>query len=100
MSPPSLLAAFGALAMFGSCLFAQGTIRDVEWSPFRAHCRDLVKKLEDLKAPLPPATVKAINDVLAKEARDPDGACAAVQRLLDAHCLVTVHINPQSRVKA
>src|SRR5437763_533908 len=75
-------------------------VAEVEWQPFRAHCQRLLKGLEELKAPLPPVTVKALHGLLAKEPSDPEAAARAVQKVLDEHCLVVVSINPESRVKA
>jgi hypothetical protein len=37
---------------------------------------------------------------LNSEPKDPSAAVREVQRLLDRHCLVAIHINPESRVKA
>jgi hypothetical protein len=75
-------------------------VEDVEWGPFRAHCLELIDALDKAKAPLPPATVRSLRPLLVAKPRDAQAASAAVQKLLDAHCLVGVHINPQSRVKA
>jgi hypothetical protein len=98
-----VLGACCALALLACGLAAQTApvVKEVEWSPFRAHCRDLLKGLDALKAPLPPSTVKAINDALVGgETTDPNAAGIVIQKLLDARCLVAVHINPESRVKA
>src|SRR5947209_1710680 len=73
-------------------------VTEVEWKPFQAHCQRLLKGLEELKAPLPSATVMALQGLLAKEPSDPEAAACAVQKLLDEHCLVVVSINPESRV--
>ncbi len=76
------------------------TVDDVSWQPFRAHCRALLTGLDKLSAPLPAETVKAVNKLLASEPETPRLEIAAIQKLLDRHCLVGVHINPESRVKA
>ena len=68
-------------------------VEGADWGPLREHCRGL------LKAPLPPETVRALQALLEKEPRDPEAAAAAVQRLLDPHCLLGVSINAESRVK-
>jgi hypothetical protein len=73
---------------------------DVEWGPLRDHCRRLLEGLEALKAPLPAETTQALKRLLDGNPADPDAAAAAVQRLLDPHCLLVVTINPESRVKA
>jgi hypothetical protein len=75
-------------------------VEDVEWKPLREHCRHLLEGLEKLKAPLPAATTQALKALLKDEPADSDAAAAAVQKLLDPHCLLTVTINPESRVKA
>ena len=75
-------------------------VADVEWAPFRQHCLRLLEGLEGLKAPLPAETAEAVKALLKDEPADPDAAAAAVQKLLDAHCLLAVSINPESRVKA
>jgi hypothetical protein len=50
---------------------------------------------------LPTETVRTLEGLLARaNPDDPAGSARAVQKLLDAHCLVGVHINPESRVKA
>jgi hypothetical protein len=53
-----------------------------------------------MSAPLPADTVKSIKALLDGSPREPKSAIAAIQKLLDPHCLVGVHINPESRVKA
>jgi hypothetical protein len=75
-------------------------VDDVSWQPFRTHCRSLLAGLDKLSAPLPTETVKAVKKLLDGEPETPRLAIAAIQKLLDRHCLVGVHINPESRVKA
>lgn len=75
-------------------------VEDVAWEPLREHCRRLLAALEAAKAPLPASTIRELKALLEKEPGDPDAAAAAVQKLLDAHCLLGVNINPESRVKA
>jgi hypothetical protein len=76
-------------------------VADVQWGSFRTHCRALLAALDRLDTPLPAETVKAVRSLLEKKApADPQEAARAVQKLLDAHCLVGVSINPESRVKA
>jgi hypothetical protein len=83
---------------------AQGQIlpqaEDVNWPHLREHCRLLLKGLDNLKTPLPVETRQALQELLARESADPVAAATAMQKLLDAHCLVGVTINPESRVKA
>jgi hypothetical protein len=66
---------------------------DVEWKAFRERAQKL------LKAPLPEATLRQLKALLEKEEATPQAA-EAVQKLLDAYCLVGIGINPESRVKA
>jgi hypothetical protein len=75
-------------------------VEEVEWTPFRDHCRQLLKTFGETKAPLPTETVRAVRTLLDKKADDPQAAARAVQQLLDPHCLLAVDINPESRVKA
>jgi hypothetical protein len=75
-------------------------VQDVAWEPLRDHCRQLLPQLEAAKSPLPVGTVRELKALLDKAPPDPDAAVAAVQKLLDAHCLIGVNINPESRVKA
>jgi hypothetical protein len=74
-------------------------IDEVEWAPFRRHCLGLLDGVEKLKGAVPSETVKAVRALLAKEPDNPRLAARAVQKLLDAHCLAGVNINPESRVK-
>jgi hypothetical protein len=74
-------------------------VEGAEWGPLRAHCRDLLKGLDALKAPLPAETARPLSALLEKEPGDPEAASAAVQKLLDPHCLLGVSINAESRVK-
>ncbi len=72
-------------------------VSDVEWKPLRAHARDVLQALDALKSPLPTDTDRAVRALLKDEPKD---AADRLQELLDAHCLVGVTINPESRVKA
>ncbi len=75
-------------------------VEEIEWPPFRDHCRQLLKTLAETKTPLPAETVQAVRALLDKKPDDPQAAARAVQQLLDPHCLLAVDINPESRVKA
>jgi hypothetical protein len=73
---------------------------DVDWPTFRDKTRKLVEGLEALKAPLPAESLGKLKELLENEPAKPQAAAEAVQKLLDAHCLIGVSINPESRVKA
>lgn len=75
-------------------------VDDVEWGSFRDDCLRLLVAL-DAVAPLPGDDVTALRALL--EQKKPASvrlAVQAVQKRLDAHCLLGVSINPESRVKA
>jgi hypothetical protein len=74
-------------------------VEEVEWAPLRDHCRQLLRVLDQNGSPLPAKAVRELTILLDRKADDP-AAAADVQRLLDAHCLVGVSINAESRVKA
>ena len=86
--------AFLAAMLLASSAAANGqsppVVEDVEWAPFRQHCLRLMEGLEALKAPLPARTAEALKALLNEEPADPDAATAAVQKLLDAQCLLAV----------
>jgi hypothetical protein len=75
-------------------------VEDVEWRPFRAHCRELLMVLDKSPAALPAETVRSMRSLLDGKPDDPRDAVRGVQKLLDPHCLLAVSINPESRVKA
>lgn len=76
-------------------------VDEVEWPPFREQVQGLLSGLRKLGAPLPAETEAAVRKLTDEKApANPRLAARDVQKLLDAHCLVGVHINPESRVKA
>jgi hypothetical protein len=76
-------------------------VEDAEWPALRAHCLELVKGLEAVGSPLPAATLKELSPLLKqKKPEDAARACRAVQKALDAQCLLGVDVNAESRVKA
>jgi hypothetical protein len=87
------------LGLFGTTIVsAQSSlplVDDAPWDDLRDQGRRLLKALDEQKASLPGEAVKNLRSLL-------DGGPAAekMQKLLDAHCLCGVTINPESRVKA
>jgi hypothetical protein len=75
-------------------------VEEIEWAPFRDHCRQLLRTLDKTTSPLPDQTVRELTTLLQRNPDDRSSASAAVQKLLDAHCSIAVNINPESRVKA
>lgn len=74
-------------------------VEDIEWRPFRDHCRLLLEALDEAKTPLPAETARAVRALLDKKSDNSEAAARAVQKRLDPHCLLVVSINPESRVK-
>ncbi len=66
-------------------------VEKVEWQPLQAQVARVVEALALAGEPFPAATVAAI--AAAKSATD-------LQNIVDKHCLIGVHINPEARVKA
>jgi len=72
---------------------------EVDWPRLAEHGGRLLDALDKLQAPLPQETTRSLRELLKKGGKDPSAA-TEVQKLLDAHCLIGVSINPESRVKA
>jgi hypothetical protein len=85
-----------ALAVLAVLARAQAPVA-VALQPLAATVRRLEIALGYLGQPLPPADRDALTAALALQ--DEREAVAAIQRVLDAHVLLEVHINPESRVK-
>lgn len=86
------------LALVPAALGAQPAgVEQVELQPLTAQVARLLEALDYLGAPLPAADKLA----LARASNEIDAASArrAIQTVLDRHCLLDVHINPESRVK-
>ena len=66
--------------------------------PLVAHARRLLEATDLLGVPLSAADRRALHTAFTET--DESKASAAIQRVLDAHCLVNIHINAESRVKA
>ncbi|HYT94102.1 MAG TPA: hypothetical protein VEL76_35630 [Gemmataceae bacterium] len=97
-------------SLLGSVLFvavAAGAVQEltpvregVVADQLREHCRRLLKAIKALDGPLPAATVNGLEALLARKSVNPEMEIETIQQLLDPHCLVSVTINPESRVKA
>ena len=66
----------------------------------RRHGRDVLAALDKLQCPLPAATTKELTALFDGKEEEPAEFSVPVQKLLDAHCLIGVSINPEGRVKA
>jgi hypothetical protein len=73
---------------------------DVEWEALKAHVHRLRTALHALRSPLPAKADQELQVLLEGNDKDSDSRSEKVQKLLDAHCLLGVTINPESRVKA
>jgi hypothetical protein len=71
--------------------------KDVDLQPLSAQAARVADALDKLGAPLSPEDRNAL-DAAPKES-DPAKGVAAIERVLDPHCLLLVQINPESRVK-
>ncbi|MDP6443773.1 MAG: CehA/McbA family metallohydrolase [Pirellulaceae bacterium] len=92
------------LVMLVACsLFADGASRlakaaeleivDVEAQPLGASLSRVSEALQFLGWPLPATTSAGLREAIG------DDDAAAMQRVIDRHALVEVHLNPESRVK-
>src|ERR1700746_2441822 len=93
--------------LLGALFWLQGTtsgqapvpvVEGVAPAQFRAHCERLLTAIKTLDVRLPRATIKDLERLLAAEPKEPAAVVQAAQKLLDAHCLIRVTINPESRV--
>ncbi len=73
-------------------------VTEVEYQPLAAQVSRLLEALQLLGDPLPAKDTAELKRLTAGLA-DTAGAVEALQKILDAHCLVGVNINPESRVK-
>jgi len=73
-------------------------VKNVEFQPLSAQVKRVVEALDYLGAPLSSDEKKSLDAAL--EDKDPAGGGETLQRILDAHCLVGLTINPEMRVKA
>jgi hypothetical protein len=75
-------------------------VQDVEFRDLHHCCERLLQTLKDFKGQWPEELAKALPAALAGGQKNPEAAVKEIQKLVDAHCLVQVSINPESRVKA
>jgi hypothetical protein len=93
-----LLSLLAALAVHGTTSLP--VVEDVEWTPLRDHCRQLLQALDKPGSLLSGKTKRELTSLLDRKPDDAVAAAATVQKLLDSHCLIAVNINAESRVKA
>jgi hypothetical protein len=91
----AVLLAANASAQTGSGL---ALVKDVEFQPLVAQVKRVTEALDYLGAPLSVDERKSLDAAL--ENKDSTAGCEAVQHILDPHCLVSLTINPEMRVKA
>ena len=68
-------------------------VAGVDLQPLAAQLKRLTEALDSLGAPLSPAEQQALQTAVGKS--DANEATEEIQRILDAHCLVFVTINPE-----
>jgi hypothetical protein len=73
-------------------------VSGVEFQPLAAQAERIREALTMLGAPLDAAQLTALRSAI--NAADPRGGAEQIQAVLDPLCLVSVNINPESRVKA
>jgi hypothetical protein len=66
----------------------------------RRHGRDVLAAFNKLQCPPPAATTKELKALFDGKEEEPTEFSVPVQKLLDAHCLIGVSINPEGQVKA
>src|SRR3954454_13995356 len=72
-------------------------VRGVEAQPLKAQVKRVAEALDLVGEPLTAAQQAALDKAMAET--NADEAVEAIQKVLDARCLVGVNINPESRVK-
>src|SRR6266567_2768110 len=72
-------------------------VKGFEWQPFAAQVQRLIEAADFFGSPFSPDEQRAF--AAAMKETDSALASAAVQEVLDAHCLFGVNINPEMRVK-
>lgn len=72
-------------------------IEGIERQPLVAQVERLITAMQYSGEPLPEADAAALREAFAMS--DEPAAVKRIQEILDPHCLIEVHINPESRVK-
>jgi hypothetical protein len=73
-------------------------VKQVDIQPLAAQVKRVVEALDYLGSPLPAGERQELETAMASA--DSAAAAETIQRILDAHCLVGIAINPEMRVKA
>jgi hypothetical protein len=93
----SLALGAGLLAQSPTPLAPLPLVQNLDLQPFAGQVRRLLEATDYLGAPFSAEERRALE--AAFQNSDTARAVEAIQRLLDAHCLVGIQINPESRVK-
>lgn len=72
-------------------------VTGVEWQPLTAQVKRVMEAMDYLGSPFDAETRKGL--LAAMQEPNPESASQQIQQILDAHCLLLVEINPESRVK-
>ncbi len=72
-------------------------IHGVEGSPFIVQVKSLIEIMDHLGTPFSLTEKEAFNVAINKS--DPEEQSESIQKTIDLHCLLSVNINPESRVK-
>lgn len=72
-------------------------VAGVELQPLAAQAQRVAEALESLGAPLSASERQGLDAAMSKT--DAEEAGAEIQRILDPHCLASIDINPEMRVK-
>lgn len=93
---PGLFIPFALLSLSLTAAQPNSIITDVEAQPLLAQTRRLREALDHFGAPLSAADTAALEQAAQRPSTE---VAEAVQAVLDAHVLYSVHINPEMRVK-
>src|SRR5262245_46692689 len=91
------------ILLYPAVSLAQGPlprVTEAEWGPVREQCRKLLLSMKKLDGALPAEVERKLAELLKEDSTDADAGLEKLQDLLDPLCLIGVHINPESRVKA